>query len=70
MTKYCVQQTVVKLGFTEDKVTVKESEGKVQVCVSITHRIARPLNFIIIHDAITAGMRNMYILNTLQCKIN
>ncbi|CAI8008523.1 hypothetical protein GBAR_LOCUS5833 [Geodia barretti] len=46
---------MVKLGFTEDKVIVKESEGEARLCVSITPTIARPLNFIIIHDAITAA---------------
>ena len=47
---------VVKLGFTEEKVSVKESEGEARVCVTISHTIARTLNFIIIHSSITAGI--------------
>ena len=46
---------MVKLGFTKNKVTVKESEGEVELCVSISHTIARPLNFIITHNFIVTG---------------
>ena len=54
----------MKLGFTEEKVSVEEREGEARVCVSISHIIARPLNFIIIHDSITAGMYRVYTLST------
>ena len=47
---------VVMLGFTEEVVTVSESEGEAKLFVSISHIIARPLNFIIIHNSITTGI--------------
>lgn len=59
---------MVKLGFTENKVTVQESEGEVELCVSISHTIARPLNFIIVHNFIVAGDYDTY-LSSIQLLI-
>ena len=53
--------TVVSVGFTNDILEVNESEGEAKLCVSISHIIARPLKFEIIHDSFTSGTPYVYI---------
>jgi hypothetical protein len=46
---------VVNMRFTEDMVEVNETDGEAKLCVSISHVVARPLNFAIMYDSFTPG---------------
>ena len=65
---HTVTDVVVSLRFTEEVLTVRESEGEGKLCVSKSHVIAKPLNFVIIHDSVTSGrtysLMTSIIINT------
>ena len=56
------QYSVVVLEFSNRDVRVHENEGEAIVCVTISTRIARPLQFVIIHSSSTSGRIEILII--------